>query len=326
MINVAKTGMTAVTDLGSKLVKKAKGTEDEPVGTVSGSSKCPGSRVLLSFEPQLASDADSINELFHVLFNTVTYHYMDYHEHGVISDEALSWLCEAVGAASDCASHEVNAMQASDFKTISGVMQGTRDISEDSPGKKLSKLSWMNTGLKNQMSLFAQMRSDSMDSKTIGLFEPLIVEYLSLEHEVATPSRWDRFPASWHRTRMLGFHCTRAKVEALWAYVEAHRKVLSASPVMHRFPDLVRFIETLANQAMQDLASMQEIQPRRFYYSKHILALRKILNNRLHRLKSFTNEGWISVSDASELQAILFVRIVQAEQFYPSGSVYVRAE
>merc|ERR1711963_1100333 len=67
--------------------------------------------VHLNFEPQLATDSESINELFHVFFNTLQHKYHDYHEHGLIGDVPLAWLTESVGEAQDCANNEVGAMR-----------------------------------------------------------------------------------------------------------------------------------------------------------------------------------------------------------------------
>merc|ERR1719453_2588833 len=75
-------------------------------------------KVCLSFEPQLASNAESLNELFHVLFNTVMHQYTHMHDHGLLGDKAMSILTEAVSAGMDCANHEVNAMRVADFHTV----------------------------------------------------------------------------------------------------------------------------------------------------------------------------------------------------------------
>ncbi|CAK0814723.1 unnamed protein product, partial [Prorocentrum cordatum] len=72
--------------------------------------------VRLSFDLVLTTDADCINQLFNVLFNTMRHVYCEMHEHGIIGDVALAWLTEAVGEAMDCAGHEVNARTATDFR------------------------------------------------------------------------------------------------------------------------------------------------------------------------------------------------------------------
>ncbi|CAK0814724.1 unnamed protein product, partial [Prorocentrum cordatum] len=73
-------------------------------------------QVRLSFDLVLTTDADCINQLFNVLFNTMRHVYCEMHEHGIIGDVALAWLTEAVGEAMDCAGHEVNARTATDFR------------------------------------------------------------------------------------------------------------------------------------------------------------------------------------------------------------------
>jgi len=53
---------------------------------------------------------------------------------------------------------------------------------------------------------------------------------LSLEQMIAKPSMWDVFPYRWRRLRLLGYASTRAKVESLWAFIDAHEKVVKESP------------------------------------------------------------------------------------------------
>merc|ERR1719356_2038845 len=107
-----------------------------------------------------------------------------------------------------------------------------------------------------------------------SLFEPLLVEYSCLEQQIATPSIWERlFPYDWRRARNMSYGHSRAKVEALWAFVEAHEKVMAESTTMDRYPDLVQCISKVVAEVRADLKILEEIQPRRFFYSKHGLAL-----------------------------------------------------
>merc|ERR1712137_1110513 len=137
------------------------------------------------------------------------------------------------------------------------------------------------------------------------------------EKEVSRASRWDRLPHRLQRVRQLGYATTRAKIESLWAFIEAHEKILAESPAMERFPDLSNCIRQVVAECRGDLKIIEELRPRRFFYCKHLLALRVILNRRMQKLKKFTAEGWISPGDGEGLIEALWERIVQAEQFFP---------
>jgi len=86
---------------------------------------------------------------------------------------------------------------------------------------------------------------------------------------------------------------------------------------MERFPDLVHCIEEVVKETKADLQRLEEIQPRRWFYCKHGLALRILLNKRLAKLQKITDAGWISAADGEELMEALWERIVQADQFFP---------
>lgn len=158
---------------------------------------------------------------------------------------------------------------------------------------------------------------DAKKKQLVGLFEPVVVEYLVLERHVAKSSTWDNAPHRLQRIRQLGYSATRAKIEALWAFIEAHEKILAESPAMERFPDLSNCIRQVVGECKNDLEVLEDIRPRRFFYCKHLLALRVILNRRLEKLKKFTAEGWISPADGQGLIEALWERIIQAEQFFP---------
>lgn len=292
-------------------------------------------KVDLSYEPQLASGAESINELFHVLFNTVMMKYTDYHEHGIIGNRALAWLTEAVSLGMDCANCEVGAMHAHDFRVSPS---GTTNLqlalaspqSADSPGGDLIKAHSQKTNFSTPSSLlgassnvrrmrgiFGKLRSNAAKEQLVGLFEPIVVEYLSLESMTSSTSMFDNFPHSWERARLLGFGMTKAKISALWAFVEAHEKFLKDSPSTARFPDLVRCIGIVVAEAKRDIYLIEQLQPRRFFFSKHVLMLRVILFRRHHRLEKYINEGWITPGDASGFQEEFHERMHALEQYIP---------
>jgi len=264
-------------------------------------------KVALSYEPQLASDQESINELFHVLFNTVSHRYHDMHEHGILADAALGWLLEAVGEAMDCANSEVNAMHAFDFKNFQKMGDAYTPPESASSGTTLRKM----------RTQFNNVTSDDSQAKLAFLFEPVMVEYLTLEAAISSTSVWDRFPAKWERMRLLGYGKTRAKVEMLWAFVEAHEKVLSDSPTMGRFPILIECIRSVIDEARADLNLLAALQPRRFFYSKHVVALRVVMNRRVAKIEKFINDGWLSNSDGENLLHSLWDRILQVDQYIP---------
>eukprot|EP00747_Dinoflagellata_sp_TGD_P036154 gnl/TRDRNA2_/TRDRNA2_138303_c2_seq1.p1 gnl/TRDRNA2_/TRDRNA2_138303_c2~~gnl/TRDRNA2_/TRDRNA2_138303_c2_seq1.p1 ORF type:complete len:446 (+),score=74.71 gnl/TRDRNA2_/TRDRNA2_138303_c2_seq1:146-1339(+) len=172
-------------------------------------------------------------------------------------------------------------------------------------------------GQKSLGRLVDVLRSPEQNANTAGLLEPLIVEYFSLEKCIAKTSLWDRFPTCVERMRQFGYNNTRAKVEALWAFVEAHEKVLEESPVIVMFPDLVKCLARVVQEARDDLQILRDLQPRRFFYSKHLLVLRVIMHRRLQKLRKCTTEGWISQNDGERLVEDIQERIVQADQYFP---------
>jgi len=233
-----------------------------------------------------------------------------------------------LGAGMDCANHEVNGMRVQDFKVIRKTQGTGDDIQGDAPTKGDSTGS-LYTSVQSHFSaithenvskmkgIFKQMRAESPNAKLAGLFEPLMVEYLSLDVVISSSSVWDRIPANWERFRLMGYANTRAKAESLWAFVNAHEKVLHESACMTRFPDLVRCINTLVTLAKNDLSILAEVQPRRIFYAKHTLALRVLMNRRLAKLENFTKQGWISPADGEGLVDALWERILQADQYNP---------
>jgi len=262
-------------------------------------------KVSLSFEPQIATDCESISELFTVLFNTVRHHYHELHEHGILCDEALAWLEEAVGEAMDCANMEVNSMHARDFMRPGG-------------GGLNNALALPSTTMKAVTELFTMYgRANKEIEEGRGLFEPLVVEYLALEQMISQVRLLDHLPYSWRWARQFGYGTTRTRVEAVWAFVEAHEKVVNESPAMDRFPDLMKCLRGMINEARSDLTILEEIEPRRFFYSKNGLALRMLLNHRMSSLEKVVKAGWIAQGDGEGLMEAIRERIVQADQFFP---------
>jgi NhaP-type Na+/H+ or K+/H+ antiporter len=262
-------------------------------------------KVALSFEPQLASDSESVNEIFHVLFNTVRNMYKSAHDHGILSELPLFWLDAAVSDAMDSADQEVGCLRAVDLMN-----SGTQSSSLASTGVKVLR----------PAKTIAALRSLGIaggdDANTLSLMEPLVVEYKMVQRRVAKASIWDQ--TNFRFLRQYGFHRTKAKVEALWAFIEAHETVMRESPSLSRFPSIVRCLETIISLAKKDLQILEDIQPRKSFYAKHGLALRMLLNKRQDRLKGKIKAGWITEADGEELHEALWERILQSDNFFPS--------
>lgn len=341
-------------DMGVDSYELSDGQPD--IASSKGSQRCSltvGAKVTLSFEPVLATDSESINQMFMVLFNTVQSKYRTLHEQGILGEQALFWLTEAVEEATDCAQHEVGSARYS-----SGDL--SREHSEADPSheqiadqtlkpKKTNVLAervgellrrcgfaassdgkprsgaLARCGIERHVNeVFAHC--DTSRQQLIGIMEPLVVEYAVLERLCSKAGFWDCFPESWHRLRMYGYKSTRAKVESLWAFIEAHRHVIADSPAMDRFPALERCLECLVDEARRDIAILQEIVPRRFYYVQHLLALRVLMNTRLAKLKKSVREGWISPEDGAGLQVVLNQRIVEVDRYFPRLHTHFRQD
>jgi len=189
-------------------------------------------KVKLSFEPQIADISHSIQDVFRVLFNTMNQTYHSMHDHGVLCDQALFWLSESIGRALDRSTGEAHATKACELvRTI---------VKKPSDKSMVSRMS------KSIKSLAEH------DDGSMGLFEPLLVEYLSLEVEIAQASMFDRLPRTWNWTRSFGYYNTRIKVEALWAFIQAHVKAMNELPALKRFPKMGRCIEKTVEVAWYD--------------------------------------------------------------------------
>jgi len=263
-----------------------------------GQAKGPGAAVHLSYEPQMATDEESLRHLFHVIFNMITHHYHEMHEHGLIGNEALSWLTEAVESAVDCAECEVNSARAKHFSRL---QEMCRRPSSRNCLEQLSR----------------QVHSGPDSGKTyLNLFEPIIVEYLAIERYCATRSFFERFD-SWSLFRRLDYHRMLVKVESLWAFVEAHEVVLRKYSTLERFPDLAKCLGVIVAEAKHDLKILAEIKPRRYWYGKHFLALRVLMTKKRETLARFAQEGWLARDDCAHLNKSLRDRVQEVEYFIP---------
>merc|ERR1712048_760623 len=63
---------------------------------------------------------------------------------------------------------------------------------------------------------------------------------------------------------------------------------------------------------------LEDINPRRFFYVKHFLALRMVLTMKLERLEHSVNRGWVAASDIENLQEDLEERLAQVQHFFPT--------
>jgi hypothetical protein len=219
-------------------------------------------------------------------------------------------LREACDNAKDCAGKEINQKSVSDY----GILPPTPGISGNSEGAMDIIQS---TKVAASVFLPFLARSDST-IKLQGLFEPLLIEFLSLQKEIHTPSIWDRVPVQWKRFRNFGFSSTKYKLEALWAYLKVHEKILHDSAIIDRFPEFQNCFQRVIKEAKADLDVLQNTQPRRFFYCKHLLALRHILQGRLHKLEGCLKKGWIDKSDAEALLDAVRERINLVDVWMPS--------
>jgi len=254
-------------------------------------------RVTLSFELLSASMRESMIQLFHVMFNMVSHSYRKMHEHGLIGNEALSWLSEAVAAAVECTDGELNHVRAEDFRRFAVIKAHL----SDKTARRTSEV----------------LRRTFSDDPYLMVFEPAIVEYLVLEESVSADSWLDAFPA-WTFIRRYGYGRTQTKVESLWAFVEAHTKVINECPALKRYPHLLDSLGAIVEEAKRDLAILEDIKCRRFFYCRHFLALRVMLTKKLQKLKAATQQGWLAAEDCEGLEASLWDRLQQVERFVPS--------
>lgn len=238
-------------------------------------------KLLLSFEPRNASDTERVTKMFHIIFNSVSAVYKDMHEHYILGHQALAIVTEATNEALDCANHERNSRNVRQFGMLP-------------------------TELADSVSMNQQL-----------LFEPIIIEYSIIEQYCTRTSFWDRLALKCGSLRQYAYTHTRANIEAIWAFVQAHEKVIGATPMLQQFPELLVRVRAVVAEAKGDLQTMRELYPRRFFYCKHFLALRVIMNSRLDQLRKFMKEGWITEEDGKALVEALQDRVVEVDHFFP---------
>ncbi|CAK0825369.1 unnamed protein product [Prorocentrum cordatum] len=250
------------------------GSEASPsqtLGSGDGQRLSGRARLALNFEPMNGATAEGIGQMFHVLFNHMMHMYSEKHEHGLLSDLALYWLTESVLRGVDCANHEVNALSSVDL------------------GK--------------------HSRND-IGAEVSTMYEPLVVEYLSLENMIVDEALWwdvVRFQAGQHEV-------VRAKVEALCAFVEAHVSIRD-NAVTGRYPQFVKFIDQVILKAKNNMQRICDLQPDRWYFAKHTLALRFILRNRLDKLRGMVAAGLLTARDVGVLEKDLRMRLAETELY-----------
>merc|ERR1719456_198658 len=67
---------------------------------------------------------------------------------------------------------------------------------------------------------------------------------------------------------------------------------------------------------------LEEMQPRRFFYAKHFVALRHLVSFKLEKLEQFAREGWIATADIEELAESLHDILHSLEHFSPRLAVH----
>mmetsp|Transcript_32040 Transcript_32040/g.75122 ORF Transcript_32040/g.75122 Transcript_32040/m.75122 type:complete len:1329 (-) Transcript_32040:124-4110(-) len=274
--------------------------------------------ITLSYELQTATETESLNQIFHAMFNTVLHQYREMHEHGLIGNESLAWLEGATGEAVDCADHELHHSKVGDFsrlRLLGGASEST--ASRCTPRHREVRMELARATADG-------MGSDSAAGTYMSMFEPVIVEYMHLELACSKASLWDKFPSSWEVIRRRGYGQLLTKVESLWAFIQAHERVLKESSSIERHPHLIACMKAIIKEARGDLEIIQLLKPRRFHYSKHLLALRVIMRRKLERLESFVEEGWLSREDSSKLEESLWDRIHAIKLFVPRSIKHKR--
>mmetsp|Transcript_65525 Transcript_65525/g.188864 ORF Transcript_65525/g.188864 Transcript_65525/m.188864 type:complete len:482 (+) Transcript_65525:2-1447(+) len=266
------------------------------------------SKVRLSFAPEVVDEQDSLHEVFVTLFNTVSNFYCRRHERGVIGEVALRWLTEAASHALDCANRDKHAARVVDFKHV----QKTKEL-DDALSATVGPI--MKRGKSNRsIRTMKSLRSTGACSIESNPFAPIVVEYLAIEHRCSRVSWWDHYPRSWkfdEFVRSFGYHATNAKVETLSTFVEAHERVLEELAHLERFAAVRSCLEEVISAAKRDLRLVEELNPRRFFYSKHANMLKICISGRMHTLEEQVEEGWIGEADAAPL--LMLARELMAE-------------
>ncbi|CAE7423308.1 NHX7 [Symbiodinium natans] len=243
----------------------------------------------LLFEPRPHADSQSINSFFRVLLNAIRKSFQDKFDHGLVGSQAYSWLMAAVDEATDCATQELNSRQVEDF---------------------------MDEEMK-------AVHAKAGRSLLLDILQPILIEYLCLQKYVGHSTILDRVAEKVSAAKAFAYHTAKAKVETLWAFIETHEELLGTSVSIERYPALVECINRVIATARADLVILAETMPLRFFFSKHGMALRIILHNRVTQLSRAASKGWITDQEAEVLIGELQTRIREANNFYPR-STYIR--
>ncbi|CAE7677498.1 NHX7, partial [Symbiodinium microadriaticum] len=245
--------------------------------------------LMLLFEPRPHADSQSINSFFRVLLNAIRKSFQDKFDHGLVGGQAYSWLMSAVDEAMDCATQELNSRQVEDF------MDEEMKAVHSKAGRGL----------------------------LMDILQPVLIEYLCLQKLCSDGTLLDRVAERVSAAKAFAYHTAKAKVETLWAFIETHEELLGTSMSIERYPALVECINRVIETARADLAILAETMPLRYFFSKHGMALRIILHNRVTQLARAASKGWITDQEAEVLIGELQARIREANNFYPR-STYIR--
>eukprot|EP00403_Amphidinium_massartii_P033922 CAMPEP_0178446604 /NCGR_PEP_ID=MMETSP0689_2-20121128/40903_1 /TAXON_ID=160604 /ORGANISM="Amphidinium massartii, Strain CS-259" /LENGTH=1257 /DNA_ID=CAMNT_0020071461 /DNA_START=181 /DNA_END=3954 /DNA_ORIENTATION=+ len=267
------------------------------------------SKVLLSFEPRTATDAEGLNMMFQFIFNALSRQYHLMHEHRNLSAGTFTRLTDSVAHADDCANNENGAATASHLLSESITEELEKDVKEQGLRGQELHLALLQERLQNLPPL--------SESTTWQEYEALFVEYLLLQRYCQSPSWWD--DSRWHSLRWLGYGRTKVKIEMLWAFIETHERIVGelSKSAVQRFPELRRLMHSLIDQAKADLEILQDINPRHYFFVKHFIALRMMFTMKLGKLEKCVNQGWVAASDVEGLREELEERLHQVENFYP---------
>lgn len=285
--------------------------------------KATGGGAKLSFCPQFFSAADSTHEMFIMLFTALRRTYKSLQDHGNLGQRPYLELCEALEQGEDTANHEENANEAAEMlvdieKQTSTATWNlhTEDVTKGAEPWQAhikSRMAKIRTKVQKDGPKQAWQSGDKQ-------YEPLFVEYLALEQFLSEPSWWDRFESKW--LRQYGYEKLKAKVEAIWAFVTAHDMMLEELPTLQEaanktVPGLMGKLKEIIKQAKEDMINLENLAPRRFYYARHVMALRLITSIKLHKLEEFCNEGLLDANLVEELVESLSAKLNDVQRFHP---------
>eukprot|EP00928_Gymnodinium_smaydae_P063811 TRINITY_DN4729_c0_g1_i1.p1 TRINITY_DN4729_c0_g1~~TRINITY_DN4729_c0_g1_i1.p1 ORF type:complete len:1536 (-),score=287.92 TRINITY_DN4729_c0_g1_i1:253-4395(-) len=280
-------------------LKIAADDKKSPKASTEAAAEAKRPKVVLSFEPLSSSQKESISEMFTHIFNALQRQYGRMHEQGNLSSGSLLCLMESLSHGEDCANNEVNAKRFNKTPQDQG-SQTVRAASDDQLG-----------------GVVAASGSSAMQNH----FEPLLVEYYHVENFVASDSIWDHpWLSKIPGIAGLSFYRERMKIETLWAFVEAHERVINYLPNLERkFPELHSRLCDVVQEAKHSMAIVRDVSPARFHWVEHMLALRVMLTMKREKLKQFAAEGWISRDDSHHLDETLQETLFELEHLSPGS-------